>query len=269
MMWSPSTIRRRGRPPSAGRRHRRGRGRGRRPRDARRPTSDSRCVAPQRSLMLRPSGGRGSRRRRRPPRRRRAVRRRWRPVGAVDDDAQPGEVAALDRADDVGDVVGRLLGVVQLGRLAGRRRQRDDLALDALLDLVGQLRAARGEQLDAVVVVRVVRRRDHRTDGVASARPRTRRRGSARRRGGGRRRPPPRARRRTPPRASPSRCGCRRRRPLRHLFARGQHPRRGAPEVEGERRRSGRCWRRPDSVGPELHVLVPRSNPAATRISAW
>ena len=56
-----------------------------------------------------------------------------RPVGAVDDDAQPGEVAALEGVDEVGEVVGSLLGVEQLGRLTARRREGHDLALDALL----------------------------------------------------------------------------------------------------------------------------------------
>ena len=46
-----------------------------------------------------------------------------RPVGAVDDDAQAGQRAALEGVDEVGEVVGALLGVEQLGRLAARRRE--------------------------------------------------------------------------------------------------------------------------------------------------
>jgi hypothetical protein len=54
---------------------------------------------------------------------------------------------------------------ISLDLAAGRRRgvqQPVELGFELLLDVVGQLQAAGGEQLDAVVRIRVVRRRHHR-----------------------------------------------------------------------------------------------------------
>ena len=80
----------------------------------------------------------------------------------------PDEVPALERTNEVGEVVRGLLGIEQLGRFARRRREIVDLTLDARFDLVGQLDAAAGEQLDAVVAIGVMRGRDDRPDGVAA-----------------------------------------------------------------------------------------------------
>ena len=246
---------------------------------AARPTtaaaSESRCVAPHRSLMLRPSGvlwmattsapaaansargdGAGG------------------AVGAVDDDAQPGEVAALEGVD----AGGRRSRASPRRRAAGPARRvgggrSSDLALDALLDLVGQLDAAAGEQLDAVVAVRVVRGRDHRPDGVAPARPRRPPPASARRRGGGRRRP---------------RLPC----PATNAASSIAVDTRVSPPTTASTPSSApaastRAAARPRSrandggqvgvgdpantVGPELHVVVPAERRGATRarISAW
>ena len=93
-----------------------------------------------------------------------------RPVGRVDDDAQPVEAAAGDRGEHVLPVLRAVLDVDELGRIADRRGQIADRPFDALLDLVGELRPAACEQLDPVVGVRVVRRRDHRPEGVPTGR---------------------------------------------------------------------------------------------------
>ena len=53
------------------------------------------------------------------------------------------------------------LGAAELGRGELLRQVALDQLLDLALDLVGELEAVRPEQLDAVVVVRVVRGRDH------------------------------------------------------------------------------------------------------------
>ncbi len=84
-------------------------------------------------------------------------------VRAVDDHAQAVE-AVRDRLQQVGDVAVERVGDVvdpadaRAGRAGGRG---GDLRLDLVLDDVGQLVPARGEQLDAVVRHGVVRRGDH------------------------------------------------------------------------------------------------------------
>ena len=64
------------------------------------------------------------------------------PLAASTTIAQPVEAAPVERGEDVVAVGRAVLDVDQLGRVAGRRRQVDDVGLDALLDVVGQLRAA-------------------------------------------------------------------------------------------------------------------------------
>jgi hypothetical protein len=86
-------------------------------------------------------------------------------VGAVDDDAQPGQVG-LPRLDEVVDVVLRRTGV-RAQPADGRARGALVVGalqelLDALLLGVGELVALRAEELDAVVLDRVVARGDHR-----------------------------------------------------------------------------------------------------------
>src|SRR3954452_24179501 len=118
------------------------------------------CVEPQPALMLRPSG--------RSPRdrdvgaevaedrRRRAV---GRAVGAVEQDAHAREVQTAEARTQRGEVVvERVAGAADApdrGR-AARDSRRLELALDRLLGLVGELVARRAEELDAVVVERVV-----------------------------------------------------------------------------------------------------------------
>ena len=100
-----------------------------------------------------------------------------------------------------------------------------ELGLDGLLDVVGQLAAARREQLDAVVGERVVRGRDHGAHARAAVGAGRRRPASARRRGARRRRPRRRGRRPAPPRAAGPSGACRdRSRPGRR---RAPAPRRG------------------------------------------
>ena len=97
---------------------------------------------------------------------------RRRPVGAVDHEPQAGRVAALDRALDrlgIGEQVlrGRLHradGVAGGRRVLlgdGPARSASSVASRARLDVVGELAAGRGEELDPVVRIAVVRRRDH------------------------------------------------------------------------------------------------------------
>src|SRR5205809_5179952 len=91
--------------------------------------------------------------------RRHAIRRA---VGAVEHDGEPAELEREGPAEEV-DVV-RLRARVgdEAADLGAPRARRTVVALEALLDLVlpgvGELRALRGEQLDAVVLERVVRR---------------------------------------------------------------------------------------------------------------
>ena len=110
-----------------------------------------------------------------------------RAVGAVDDDPH-----ALERDVPAQRPLGELdvarlhivnaLGAAEFGRAGEHRR---DLAvhqrLDPRLDLVRQLVAVRSEQLDAVVLVRVVRGGDHHAE-VAAHRPGDHRDGRRRRR---------------------------------------------------------------------------------------
>ena len=84
-------------------------------------------------------------------------------VRAVEHDVEAVE-AVRQRAEQVHDVA--VLGVGEpadaADAAAGRRELRlAEVRLDAVFDLVGQLRAAEREELDAVVGRRVVRRRDH------------------------------------------------------------------------------------------------------------
>ncbi len=94
-------------------------------------------------------------------------------VRCVEHDAQPVEVEAVEEADDVGDV-GLVVGggvddpaACTIGRDVA---ERGELGLDAAFDLVGQLHATAGEQLDSVVGPRVVRRRHDGTDRAATLR---------------------------------------------------------------------------------------------------
>ena len=86
-----------------------------------------------------------------------------RAVGAVQDDLEPVE-AVRERAEQVHDVA--VLGVGEALDAAhfaadGPERLLAELRLDGVLDVVGQLLAAAGEELDAVVRRRVVRGGDH------------------------------------------------------------------------------------------------------------
>ena len=101
-------------------------------------------------------------------------------VGAVEHDVQAVE-AVRQRAEEVDDVA--VLGVGEAADAADAAADRRELLLaeerlDAVLDLVGELRAAEREELDAVVGGRVVRRRDHHAevgaDGVDQERGRGR-----------------------------------------------------------------------------------------------
>ena len=204
-------------------------------------------VAPQRSLMLRPSGESWITTTSAPALRksgaaialRRAVRR-------VDDDAQPSERTAADRRDArarrrrCSPRCRRVGRARRWAHRARRRRARPRASTGS-----GSFVPAAGEQLDAVVAVGVVRRRDHRADGVATlALERDHRRGHDAEAVGDHALGSP-VRRRTPPRASPSTRGCRRRRPPRTVRrrwgrARGPRPDRG----RGRTMRSGRRWRR-------------------------
>ena len=134
--------------------------------DARRPTARSRCVEPTPSLMLSPSGSA-------------AMAVTCAPGAAVDlgrDAPRPRRARSRRRrAGRPGARARRRAG----GRRSARRRRRRcapgrsaprsgagrgpccDRRLDLGLDVVGQLVPAGGEQLDAVVGHRVVRRREH------------------------------------------------------------------------------------------------------------
>ena len=93
-----------------------------------------------------------------------------RPIGRIDDDAQPVETTAGQRAEHVLPVLRAVLDVDELRRIAHGCGQVANHALDALLDLVGELGPAPREQLDPVVPIRVVGRRDHRSERVATRR---------------------------------------------------------------------------------------------------
>ena len=93
------------------------------------------------------------------------------PVGGIDDDRQPVESPVPDRLVQVAHVVAHV-GVAidqhaDLSTRPGRRAQLVERAVDAGLDVVGQLAPADGEELDAVVGERVVRGRDHRPGAPA------------------------------------------------------------------------------------------------------
>ena len=100
-------------------------------------------------------------------------------VGAVEHDLDAVE-AVRQRAEQVHDVA--VLGVGEpadaADAVAGRRELLlAEVRLDAVFDLVGELRAAEGEELDAVVGRRVVRRGDHHAEVGADAVDQERRRG--------------------------------------------------------------------------------------------
>ena len=165
--------RRRRRRRGSGRRRRRARRRRRRRARAPRRCSGSRCVEPKPSLMFRPSGsvadrddlGAG------------AAQRLGRDlvggaVGAVDDDPEPVE-PVRQRGQQVVDVALAGRGVLPDPADGGAGRALPVLAqpgLDGVLELVGQLVPAAGEELDAVVRHRVVAGRDHRAEVGARGR---------------------------------------------------------------------------------------------------
>ena len=145
---------------------------------ARRPARDSgaRFVEPQPTLMSMPSQSQliaidlGAQ-----PAKRLGRGDRGSAVTAVHRDRQPGQID-VDRGDAVRDVA--LDGVVDSGAIVptpapvGRSQSRSRRAerLDLVLELVGQLEAVSAEELDAVVLRRVVRRRDdHATVGLELA----------------------------------------------------------------------------------------------------
>ena len=83
-----------------------------------------------------------------------------RPVAAVDDHAEPVEPAPLQDGEQVGLVLPERAAVdpggpdrrpVHPGRIGPAGQQGVELGFDAGLDLVGQLAAAGGEELDPVV----------------------------------------------------------------------------------------------------------------------
>ena len=100
-------------------------------------------------------------------------------VGAIDHDPKPPQVAALERCDDRVAVAHEICTAVdERSRGTGRdyRIAAIQIVLDPTLREVAQLRASRREQFDAVVGVRVVRRRDHcRRDAIGGREPRDRR----------------------------------------------------------------------------------------------
>ena len=140
--------------------------------DARRPRRwrASGWVEPQPALMLRPSGaawststwapeapqsvGSDGRRRRRWRSRRRRAARRAAAVERGDERRRATRVDARRRARRAPRRPGR--------RARPRRARASSAASSSLLDVVGQLAPAGGEELDAVVGPRVVRGRDHR-----------------------------------------------------------------------------------------------------------
>ena len=175
-----------------------------------------------------------------------------RSIGSVDDDPHPVEPAPLEELEQVVAIRRAVLDVDQLRRLHRRHRQGDDVGLDALLQGVGELRAAAVEQLDPVVAVRVVRRRDHRPQAAApcglegddrrrhdaetvdddalAGEPRDERRLEHRRRDTGV--------------SADDRLGA------------AEDAGSGAPEVECERRSQVGVGDSPDTVGSELHAHV-------------
>ena len=175
-------------------------------------------------------------------------------VGRVDDDAQAVEAPPLEHVDDVLAIGRAVLDVDQLGRVAAGRGQRQHVGLDALLDVVAELPAAGGEQLDPVVPVGVVRCRDHPAEAVAAGglEGHDRRRhdaeavdddalaGQAGDEGGLQHR-----------RGEAGVAADDGLRPA-------EHPRRGAAEVEGEGGGEVGVGDAADAVGPELHVSSAR-----------
>ena len=170
-------------------------------------------------------------------------------VGAVDHDAQAGEVATLEHASQVLDVAPARVGLgataahaVADGPAATARVGQDAVRAPprSALDGVGQLEAAGREELDAVVGERVVRGRDHRRRAAALGREQ----GDAGRGQDaevddvGALRSPSRPTAR-PAAAGPS-AGCRARRGR----CAPERPRGGAARAPGRARRSARRWRR-------------------------
>jgi hypothetical protein len=106
---------------------------------------------------------------------------RRRAVGGVDDHPQAGQVTAVEHVDgEPVAVAGHRLRIGDQGadRGTGRpqvgvatRAQHGELGLQRRLDLVGELAAAGGEQLDAVVAEGVVRGRDHGRRAIRRAPP--------------------------------------------------------------------------------------------------
>ena len=105
-----------------------------------------------------------------------------RSVGAVDHDPQAGQVTTFDRLDDRIGVAEQMLRrrTDRPDRVARRRprrveaavHERIELGLERGLDIVAQLAAPDGEELDAVVGIPVVRRGDHRPgDALVRRRP--------------------------------------------------------------------------------------------------
>ena len=108
-----------------------------------------------------------------------------RTIGAIEHHAQPGQVdIGRQRALGIFDVAGaRLFLAIGPADLHAVRQHMGQIAVDQPLDiglhLVGKLVAIRAEQLDAVIVIGIVRRRDHHAQIRAQ---RTRQHGHGRRR---------------------------------------------------------------------------------------
>ena len=154
-------------------------------------------------------------------------------------------------------------------RGAGRRRDRGqlgELALDLALELVGNLATAGREQLDPVVGVRVVARRDHRRPARRGSRRDARRRASAPRRRARRWRP----RRTAPRRARPRPSGPDRRvsRPTTNGLSEPSDARRGAPECRDELGCQLAVRDAANAVGPEAkrHRDRPRAGALPLRV---
>jgi hypothetical protein len=108
-------------------------------------------------------------------------------MGAVDHHLEPVEPeafgeAAFDEFDVAAAGVVEPLGAAERVRRHAMRRRPVELALDRRLDLVGELVPVGAEQLDAVILERIVRGRDHDAEIGAQA---------ARQHGDGRRRQRP------------------------------------------------------------------------------
>ena len=136
--------------------------------------SVSRWVEPTPSLMLRPSGSAPMTVTRAPASRERLGRDAGcRAVRAVEHDVEAVE-AVRQRAEQVHDVavlgVGEPADAADAGAGRAAASARPSARLDAVLDHVGELGAADGEELDAVVGRRVVRRRDHHAEVGARCR---------------------------------------------------------------------------------------------------